>query len=279
MKAFHTADPLLFQQKIQGALEQDEAANQPMLVQCQQMIAGTLHSDSAVMTWTEDAQGVTAAAMLVAPGPLWLFCEPMTKLPSLRLLINMLRDVYFPGVKGKNHAVESFTALWSQMFGGSAARVTEERVYKLTGYSQLPIVAGSIRPAALPDAEQLVEWMAEYENEVTTNPVIANKREYILNEISKGNVFVWMDGLMVSMIIRTMQTSHGTALGCLFTPPVLRGRGYATMLTQFLCQRVLQEGQQFCSATVQPGNETANHLLLKLGFTIVCDIEEIKLIL
>jgi predicted GNAT family acetyltransferase len=278
MKAFRTSDPKLFLQKIQSALEQDEAANQAMLALCQKLIEGRTPPAGTVMTWAEDTQGLTAAALLVPPAPLWLFCEPMTKNPSLRLLINMLRDENITRIKGKSHTVESFSLLWSEMLNGSAQVVGQEKVFSLSRCAQIPFVPGYMQKAIPADADQLSEWFKMYKGETKNLPYVNLDNKFILNETTNGNILVWEDGLMVSMICETLSTRHGSALDFLFTPPVLRGRGYASALANTLCQQILEQGSSFCSATIDPAREAANHLLQKLGFTIVCELDEIELI-
>jgi predicted GNAT family acetyltransferase len=105
------------------------------------------------------------------------------------------------------------------------------------------------------------------------NPV---QRQTVLEEIGKGSFFVWEDGLMVAMAGKTHVTSHGVALGELFTPQMLRNRGYATALMNTLCQQAFRDGFSFCAAVTDPGNAVAAHLLQKLGFTIVSEIVEIE---
>jgi ribosomal protein S18 acetylase RimI-like enzyme len=278
MKALHTTDPNLFLKKIQPALEQDEAANQAMLTLCEQLIDSPAQAQEAAMVWTEDAQGVTAAALLLPPNPLYLFCEPLTKAPSLRLLINMLRDVSYRRVKGKNHAVESYAILWGEFFKGSAKPAVQEKVFRLAVTGRTPFAAGYMRRAVLSDVDQLQEWFSAYKTEVKNSRSMRLCRETIEEEIEKDNIFVWEDGLMVSMISKTLSTRHGAGLDHLYTPQMLRGRGYATILTNSLCRQLLQEGNSFCSITTDPTNQVSSHLLQKLGFTFVCDLTEIELI-
>jgi uncharacterized protein len=276
MKALSTTDASIFLQKVQAALEQDEAPNLPVLVRCNQLAESGRSAENAWMGWTEDAQGVTSAAFFAPPHPLWLFCEPQPKEPSLRLLLNLLRDVPFKRVMGKTHVIETFSTLTRQLFKSSIQVIGRQNVWRLTRPAAVPFVAGYIRAACLPDADQLIEWMETSRSEapaLSTKPV---QRQTVLEEISKGAFFVWEDGLMVAMAGRTHVTRHGVALGELFTPQMLRNRGYATALMNTLCQQAFRDGYSFCSAVTDPGNTVAAHILQKLGFTIVSEIVEIE---
>lgn len=277
MKALHTTDPTAFLNKVQPALEQDEAANQPMLALCSRLIDRADLVEQSVMVWTEDTQGLTAAALLVPPGPLYLFSEPLLKIPSLRLLINMLRDVQYNSVRGKSHAVETYCELWCGFFSGSSKPIRQVKVYKISAAGHSPLSTGTMRPAAVQDAEQLIEWLDEYDKEIKPDQLPISNRAFIREETAKGNIFVWEDGLMVSMAAKRLITRHGAAIDRLFPPPVLRGRGYATMLARSLSLQLIHEGNNFCSASIDADNQPASHLLQKVGFVPVCDIEEIEL--
>lgn len=276
MKALSTTDASLFLLKVQAALEQDEASNQPILVRCSQIAKSGHSAENAWMAWTEDAQGVTSAAFFAPPDPLWLFCEPAPKEPSLRLLLNLLRDVPFKRVMGKTHVIETFSTLTRQLFKSSIQMIGSQNVWRLTRPMAVPFVAGYMRTACLPDADQLIEWMETSRTDAPASSTRPLQRQTVLEEIGKGSFFVWEDGLMVAMAGKTHLTRHGVALGELFTPQMLRNRGYATALMNTLCQQVFREGNSFCSAVTDPGNAIAAHLLLKLGFTIISEIDEIE---
>jgi predicted GNAT family acetyltransferase len=276
MKALSTTDASFFIHQVQPALEQDEATNLPVLVRCKLLAESSRTSENAWMGWTEDAQGVTSAAFFAPPDPLWLFCEPQPKEPSLRLLLNLLRDVPFKRVKGKAHVVETFTTLTRQLFNSSIQVIGRQNVWRLTRPAAAPFVAGYLRTASLADADQLVEWMESSREGTPASTSQKVQRQFVLEEINKGTFFVWEDGLMVAMAARTHVTAHGVALGELFTPQMLRNRGYATALLNNLCQQAFRDGLVFCSAVTDPGNVVAAHVLQKLGFTIVSEIVEIE---
>jgi len=276
MKALSTTDASLFIQKVGPALAQDEATNLPVLVRCGQLAEGGRVSENAWMGWTEDAQGVTSAAFFAPPDPLWLFCEPQPKEPSLRLLLNLLRDVPFKRAIGKTHVIETFSTLTRQLFKSSILLIGRQNVWRLTHPAAVPFVAGYMRTASLPDADQLIEWMEASREETPDDSSRQIQRQTLHDEISKGSFFVWEDGLMVAMAGKTHITSKGVALGELFTPRMLRNRGFATALMNTLCQQAFRDGHTFCTAVTDPGNVVAAHILQKLGFTIVSEIVEIE---
>jgi len=276
MKAYATIDPLIFLEKIQTALEQDEAAYQKMLFRCRELTENPTLSRSSSMIWTEDAQGVTSAALLAPPDPMWLFCEPHQKEASLQLLLNMLHDVPFKRVKSKSHVIASFSELVEHMFRGTVHPVGRDRVLKLTRRSNHQFVAGYMRLATQNDADQIDEWLEAFSYEKSKTAADEIIKHNILNQINRGNLYVWEDGLMVSMLVRTLPTRHGVALDSLYTPPLLRNRGYATALVSAFCAQLFQEGFAYCTLAYDPMDSVASHIFPRLGFTMVCDLDEIE---
>lgn len=276
MKAYSTLDPLTFLEKIQGALEQDEAAYQNLIFRCRELAENPTLSHSSSMIWTEDTQGVTSAALFAPPDPMWLFCEPHQKETSLQLLLNMLRDVPFKRVRSKSHVIASFSELVQRMFGGSVHPIGCERVVRLSRCAVHPFVAGYMRLATPNDADQIDEWLEAASYEKTKNAVDENIKRNILNQINNEHLYVWEDGLMVSMLVRTLPTRHGIALDGLYTPPLLRNRGYATALVNAFSAQLFQEGFAYCTLTYDPKDSVAGHIFQRLGFTMVCDLDEIE---
>jgi predicted GNAT family acetyltransferase len=59
-----------------------------------------------------------------------------------------------------------------------------------------------------------------------------------------------------------------------WTPPDLRGRGYAGSLVAFACSRALQEGAERCMLFADLANPTSNAIYQRVGFERVGDARE-----
>jgi predicted GNAT family acetyltransferase len=66
-------------------------------------------------------------------------------------------------------------------------------------------------------------------------------------------------------------TPNGIRIGPVFTPPELRGRGYATSLVAQLSSRLLAEGRRFCFLYTDLANPTANAIYERIGYVRVCE--------
>ncbi len=73
---------------------------------------------------------------------------------------------------------------------------------------------------------------------------------------------------------KSRPTAHGISVGPVYTPPSLRGRGYATALVAELSQHLLDSGYQFTTLFTDLANPTSNSIYQKIGYQPVCDFTE-----
>jgi uncharacterized protein len=279
MHVYQTTNSTFFLEQIQHPLERDEAANQLMLGTCLRLAANPSgKSPASVMIWVEDDQGLTSAALMTPNNSLLLYCEPLQKISSLNLIIQSLGSTPVKRVLGKNHVVEAFSGLWKNRHGGIVQMNRQERIYKLTEVKGTSFTAGYMRLAVPSDADQLVEWASAFDQEVLGGRDVKFVESRILKMIREGNLFVWEDNLVTTMAAKTRPTHHGTGVSLLYTPPILRGRGYASALVSTLSQQLLRDGYQFCVTSSDLSNPIPNHVFQKIGYRPVCDVEEIQLI-
>ena len=66
-------------------------------------------------------------------------------------------------------------------------------------------------------------------------------------------------------------TPNGIRIGPVYTPPALRGRGYATALVAELSQALLDEGRSFCFLFTDLANPTSNAIYERIGYVRVCE--------
>ncbi len=56
-----------------------------------------------------------------------------------------------------------------------------------------------------------------------------------------------------------------------YTPPELRGKGYATNCVAALSQKLLDDGYKFCSLFTDLSNPTSNDIYSKIGYNPIAD--------
>ena len=73
-------------------------------------------------------------------------------------------------------------------------------------------------------------------------------------------------------------TPNGIRIGPVYTPPELRGRGYASALTAQVSQLQLDRGRRFCFLYTDLANPTSNAIYMRIGYERVCDSRELAFV-
>src|SRR5206468_1492050 len=127
--------------------------------------------------------------------------------------------------------------------------------------------------ATLPEVDRMAEWTAAFCREChLPPPPKAEGRERALNRIERNEKFVWeMHGQPVSTATLMGPTPNGIRISVVYTPPELRGRGYASACVAALSQRMLDAGKRFCFLYTDLANPTSNKIYRTIGYEPVCD--------
>jgi predicted GNAT family acetyltransferase len=150
-----------------------------------------------------------------------------------------------------------------------------QRVYELrqvTPPSNPP--PGFLRPATLADADLLARWHYAFQLEAMGDSDQERSKTFTERRIPEGDLFIWDDDGPVSTAVRTRPTPHGCTVSFVYTPPELRGRGYASACVAALSQKLLDSGKQFCTLFTDLSNPTSNSIYQKVGYRPVGDFTE-----
>lgn len=97
--------------------------------------------------------------------------------------------------------------------------------------------------------------------------------------VAAGDVLLWEDeGRPVSIASRARPTVNGVTINFVYTPPALRGRGYATACVAHLSQQELDRGREFCTLFADLANPTSNGIYLRIGYEPLGEFIEIDLV-
>lgn len=175
------------------------------------------------------------------------------------------------GVSGGKAAVRAFAAAWCAATGRrSAVRVDEllHRLVELVPPSPAP--PGLARTARAAERELLTGWFEDFGAEVAvdfhTSPDAVDRR------IADGTLHVWEDGgRPVALAGRSPVVAGMSRIGPVFTPPGLRGRGYAGAVTAAASAYALAEGAAEVLLYTDLANPTSNSVYRRLGYRPVED--------
>jgi predicted GNAT family acetyltransferase len=201
------------------------------------------------------------------------------------VLVEALTSEELPGVVGSEPEATEFAELWSRRTGTPTSTNMRQGIYALELVEPLPAVPGSARVATAGDRELALSWMLAFSDEALHEGGPGQERaeemlDYRLSSPSAG-IFLWEDGgVPVSMAGWGGRTPNGIRIGPVYTPPDLRGRGYATALTAELSQQLLdgrmfEGGRRFCFLYTDLANPTSNAIYERIGYRRMAESAEI----
>jgi RimJ/RimL family protein N-acetyltransferase len=186
-----------------------------------------------------------------------------------RELADITNQLDYPGVVGPD-----LTAKWvadrAIELGARFLDPVPQQIYSLSDKPRYPGASGYARPVKPEDAPLFVEWMLAFHHEAEPHDPVP-MRDELQRIASEGNYLFWIDkGQPVSMagIVRRLKNSG--AITGVYTPPALRGRGYAGSVTAATVERIYAEGRGIACLYTDLRNPYSNRCYARIGFKPVC---------
>ena len=283
IEAVHLDDAAEFLAEAEPLLLADEARHNLILG-----IAGTIRDSPDLYPvrsfWLVRDTGEVVAAALRTPPYNLILARPRSE-EALAGLCEAVAGEELPGVVGTEPEVEMFGELWSRRTGVTARTNMRQGVYVLEQVEPLPTVPGSFRVATKGDRELALRWWIAFGEEVLHEGGPGRERaeatlDHRLSSSSAGIVLWEVDGASVSLAGWGGPTPNGIRVGPVYTPPELRGRGYATALTAEVSHRLLDGrlfvgGRRFCFLYTDLANPTSNAIYERIGYERIAEAAEI----
>jgi uncharacterized protein len=262
----------------------DEARHNLMLA-----IAGTIRDVPELYPerhlWLVEDGGRPVAAATRTPPYNLVLARPESD-EALAALADAVAEEELPGVVGAVPESEAFAALWTPRAGKTIRVGMRQGVYALEEVQPLPAVSGAARPATPADRELALRWWIAFADEALHEGGPGRDRaEATLDHrlsSDRAGILLWEDdGEPVSLAGWGGATPNGIRVGPVYTPPELRGRGYATALTAELSRRLLNGrlgpgNRRFCFLYTDLANPTSNAIYERIGYRRVCESTEIS---
>ena len=196
---------------------------------------------------------------------------------ALEVIVADRAGTTLPGVAGPSDHVGRFAHLWSEAAGVPARLSMHERIFRVTRVVPPPPTGGAMRVAASEDRDLVAGWLFAFGAEVfgeTEVPDLAGRVDRWLSPEEDRTLFLWDDGGAASLCGVSGPTPTGIRIGPVYTPPALRGRGYASNLVAAASQRQLDRGRRACYLFTDLANPTSNHIYQAIGYEPVRDVDQ-----
>jgi GNAT superfamily N-acetyltransferase len=221
--------------------------------------------------WADDAGAVGGAFLHTPPHPLLLTAVPAGVAGGLAAA---LAGRPLSGVNAYVEAAEAFAATWLAAAPGGQA--TEQRRLRLYRLGQLiwpdPAPDGAPRVAADADAPLLADWFAAFAGEVHDTDAGEDQAGAVRDKLSYGGVLMWeAAGRPAAFAAVTRQVAKMVRVGPVYTPPELRGHGYASAATAEVSRRARAAGAEEVLLYTDLANPTSNSIYQRIGYRAVED--------
>jgi hypothetical protein len=217
----------------------------------------------------ENEVDLVGAALMTPPRSLIVTRAPAV---AVRRLADYLIRIgaAVPGVLGPSATAKVFAEYWVEKRGSRCRQGMSQRTYKCDRVVLPDRGPGHLRAALDDDLPLLAEWRGEFCREVG-HAEEDDHRAAVENFLADRRLYVWEHHRTVSMAGLAGETVSGLRVGMVYTPPDLRGRGYATSCVASLTKRLLDSGKSYCFLAADLANPTSNGIYREIGYRPVCD--------
>jgi RimJ/RimL family protein N-acetyltransferase len=274
MSWFMTADTRGFLDTAGDFLRADPARNTVMLTVTEDLRVTAATAGTLFGWWQPDGEPVRAAFMHTPDYPV------MLSTASVQAAAALARDLTasagagrrIPGVNAGQEAADAFAAAWRDRTGDAVAVYRRMRLFRLGELiPPRPAPEGTARLAVETDRDLVARWFEAFAREVGDPPRQDHGRA-AAGRLAYGGITIWeAGGVPVSVAGRTRAVAGMVRLGPVYTPPELRGHGYAGAATAVVSQAALDAGLRDVVLYTDLANPTSNGLYQRLGYHPVED--------
>lgn len=210
---------------------------------------------------------LSASAIYVDPKALFL---AVMSPDCASALAKHLREnnVQITGVMGRRDVLAAFTDSYALPFSLHVNLM----LYQLMRAPDFGRASGEPHIATMNDLELLVEWHRAFEIETGMITPAKPLVERVTRRINDGQLMLWMDaGRAVAMAGVNSLPAASARIGLVYTPPALRGRGYAQAVTAAASALAQRDGPRTVFLFTDAVNPASNKSYQRIGFAPIAD--------
>jgi RimJ/RimL family protein N-acetyltransferase len=178
------------------------------------------------------------------------------------------RDLDYPGVLGPDLTAQWFAERATEL-GLTFHEPIPQQIHVLRDMPTYPGAPGHARLIEPADVDLFADWTVAFLREAVPHDPLPS-REQLAQVAAQGRHQFWIvDGEPVAIAGIVRRIRHAAAIAGVYTPPALRGRGYAGSVTAAVVEAILAEGRTACLYT-DMRNPSSNRCYARIGFTPAC---------
>jgi predicted GNAT family acetyltransferase len=226
----------------------------------------------------ESEGAIVAVAFRTPPHSFGLSC--LQDEAAVDAFVDDVRGTNLGGVFGPVAAAERFASRWRHVARVEVRIALAERIYEAREAFPPGGVPGLYRAYRSDDHDIAAAWLDAFTTEALAAAPPARQDDgaaFVARRLADpdGGIVIWEDGgIPVSLAAFGSPTPNGIRIGPVYTPPELRGRGYASALVGELTARLLAGGRRFCFLFTDLANPTSNSIYQRVGYRPVSDVSD-----
>jgi predicted GNAT family acetyltransferase len=227
---------------------------------------------------SHDGERIVGAAVRTPPHNLVL--SETDDLAAVEPLVRDVRDAFgtLPGVLGPGNVAAAFVRAWCQREGGGATLTMANRIYRASSATPPRGVAGTMRPYRDDDHDLTIRWYDAFFREALPEEALNDPTEAQIRrrlDDPEGGLRIWeVEGRSMSLAGFGSRTPNGIRVGPVYTPPELRGKGYASALVGRMTAALIEGGHRYCFLFTDLANPTSNAIYQRIGYEAVTDVDQ-----
>ena len=178
-------------------------------------------------------------------------------------------DPQLNGVDGPPETARAIADAWAARSGVPTRLQISEAMHVLSEVTDPPHgrASGELRAARGADRELLTDWMVAFQQEAGW-PGLGREEAArgVDMRMARDGMLIWDDGRPVSLVGLNRVVAGVARIGPVYTPPSLRGRGYATSAVAATSRCALAGGAERCMLFTDLANPTSNKIYAEVGY-------------
>jgi ribosomal protein S18 acetylase RimI-like enzyme len=245
------------------------ALHQRQLGALEQVAAGEADADLRLWSVT-DPDGVVGCLVVLPGRPADVALHPRTQLDALVVACRRA-GIEVQDLAGEAELVGQVAQRWATAIGGSARLLMGMHVLACERLDPRPSVPpGTWRRANGTDRDVVLRYLDGFYREALPNHLdgLASRLEALARRLEgEHGLHAWVDdGRVVSIASIGLPAAGGERIATVYTPPELRGRGYAGALVAALTEDAFARGRRFVVLETDVTNPASNSIYERLGY-------------
>ncbi|MFR1709310.1 MAG: GNAT family N-acetyltransferase [Clostridium sp.] len=231
----------------------------------------------------EDEEGTSLIFCNVSPYNLLIHNLKEDVEASIELLVDYLieNNIDINGINSNKKVCDKFISYYEEKTKCKFQERMAMDIMELREFNEVTLPKGYFREATEKDLDLIVDWYIKFGKEALNEDMaVENFIEKLVARVKSGVIYIFEDEnhVPVSMAATSRQLKKGVSVSLVYSDDSRRGMGYGVAVVYNLSKLYLERGNEFCSLFVDKRNPVSNGVYAKIGYKIIEDNFDYRII-